>query len=145
MEPHPGTLAPNQGCPVKSHVKSARKSRGQTGEGSSWEAEGGSQGFLGRKKAGRKEGEKRSRDGVWKEGNDAKGNGERIRGIVWWPIEEGACFMAALSTDTHKGWWLLTYLNIGEAANPGPEHREGIKVWSVNVTSLPKRWQSMAS
>ena len=37
------------------------------------------------------------------------------------------------------------YLNIGEAANPGPEHRRGMKVWSANVTSLGKRWQCMAA
>ena len=64
---------------------------------------------------------------------------------MWWSIEEGAYAMTAFSTDTHKGWWLLMYLNIGEAANPGPEHRGGIKVWSANVTSLSKRWQSMVS
>ena len=45
----------------------------------------------------------------------------------------------------HKVWWLQLYLNIGEAANPGPEHRRGMKVWSANVTSLGKRWQCMAT
>ena len=37
------------------------------------------------------------------------------------------------------------YLNIGEAVNLGPEHRGGIKVWSANVTSLSKRWQTMVA
>ena len=88
---------------------------------------------------------KKSRVGAWKEESDPRGNGARTHGVTWWMIEESAYIVIALSTDTHKGWWLLMYLNIGEAANPGPEHRTGIRLWSANVTSLSKRWQSMVS
>ena len=42
-------------------------------------------------------------------------------------------------------WWLLDFLNIGEAANSGLEQSRGMKMWSANVTSLNKRWPSMAT
>ena len=48
--------------------------------------------------------------------------------------------------DEHtQGVWTLTYLNIGEAANPGPEYRRGMRVWSANATSLAERSQCMAA
>ena len=80
----------------------------------------------------------------WEVKNEAGKNGVR-NSTGWESIEEGVSLITALSTDTHKGWWLLSYLNIGEAANPGLEGRRGIIVWSANVTSLSRRWQSMVS
>ena len=80
----------------------------------------------------------------WEEKNRVRRNGVRTS-TMWKLIEEGVSPTTALSTDTHKGWWLLSYLNIGEAATLGLEDRRGINVWSANVTSLSKRWQSMVS
>ena len=118
---------------VDPHVVHAQKLRSRTQE------------TRGAEEAKSKEGMERSRGRPRKEKNEMRRSGVRTRTMMWGLIEGGVFFTTALATDTHKGWCLLSYLNIGEAANPGPEYRRGISVWSANVTSLSKRWQSMAT